>query len=258
MADAPRVVDYDRIADRYDRRYELYAYAGVLETLQNFLTPAIAVAAEVGCGTGHWLRALAGHASQIMGLEPSVAMLQRARGNAPDSHLVRGRAEALPWNDASVDRVFCVNALHHFSDRHAFFAEARRVLRPGGALMSIGKDPHAGRDEWWVYDYFEGTQTLDEARFAPVRILRGELALAGFACAESFEADRFEAVRTATQAFADGLVDRSFTSQLSVLSDTEFNGGVDRIRKAQTERAAEGADLHLISDFRLYATVGRI
>jgi len=52
MADAPRVVDYDRIADRYDRRYELYSYAGVLETLQNFLTPSVAVAAVVTAAVG--------------------------------------------------------------------------------------------------------------------------------------------------------------------------------------------------------------
>jgi SAM-dependent methyltransferase len=258
MTDALRVVDYDRIADRYDRRYELYDYNGVLESLQNFLTPTAAVAAEVGCGTGHWLRALAGHASAIVGLEPSAAMLQRARGNAAGAQLVRGRAEALPWKNASVDRIVCVNALHHFSDRLGFFAEARRVLRPGGALMSIGKDPHAGRDEWWVYDFFEGTRALDEARFAPVRILRGELALSGFAWAESFEADRFETVRTATEAFASGLIDRAFTSQLSVLSDVEFDRGVERIKDAQAQRAADGADLHLISDFRLFATVGRL
>ena len=258
MADAPRVVDYDRIADRYDRRYELYSYAGVLETLQNFLTPSVAVAAEVGCGTGHWLHALAGHASVIVGLEPSTAMAQRARGNAPGARLVRARAEALPWRDAAIDRIFCVNALHHFSDRLGFFAEARRVLRPGGALLSIGKDPHAGRDEWWLYDYFEGTKALDEARFAPVRILRGELALAGFASAESFEAERFEVVRTATELFANGVVDRAFTSQLSVLSDAEFDRGVERIKDAQAQRAADGADLHLVSDFRLFATVGRL
>ena len=258
MTDAPRVVDYDRIADRYDRRYELYAYSGVLETLQNFLTPTVAIAADVGCGTGHWLRAVAGQASTMIGLEPSNAMLERARVNAPDARLVRGRAEALPWSDASVDRVFCVNALHHFSDRLGFFAEARRVLRPGGALLSIGKDPHAGRDEWWVYDFFDGTLPRDEARFAPVRILRGEMALAGFASAESFEADRFETVRPASELFAEGIIDRAFTSQLSVLSDAEFDRGVKRITDAQAQRAADGADLHLITDFRLFATIGRL
>jgi SAM-dependent methyltransferase len=256
MAATPRITDYDSIADRYDRRYELYSYSGVLETLQNFLTPKAAAAAEIGCGTGHWLQALADNASFLIGLEPSAPMLRRAKAAAPGARLLRGRAEALPWRDRSLDRVFCVNALHHFTDRAAFFQEARRVLRPGGAVMSIGKDPHAGRDEWWVYDYFEGTRALDETRFAPVRILRGELALAGFSWAESFEADRFEAVRTADQAFAEGLIDRAFTSQLTVLSDAEFDAGVARITNGQARRAADGADLHLISDFRLYATVG--
>ena len=258
MTGGPRVVDYDNIADRYDRRYDLHTYDGVRETLQNFLTPAVPAAAEIGCGTGYWLRAFLEHASFMAGLEPSERMLARARVRAPKAHLIRGRAEVLPWRDASFDRLFCVNALHHFQDRAQFFAEARRVLKPGGAVMTIGKDPHTGRDDWWVYDYFEGTRAFDEARFAPVRILRGELTLAGFAWAESFEAERIEGVRTAGEVFASGAIDRGFTSQLSVLSDTEFDRGVERIKHAQAQRAAEGADLHLISDFRLFATVGRL
>ena len=132
------------------------------------------------------------------------------------------------------------------------------MLRPGGALLTIGKDPHTASDDWWVYDYFTETREIDQARYAPVRILRGELSLAGFATAESFEADRIETVGTAAAAFADGLIDPAYTSQLAVLSDEEFARGVDRIRRAQAERAADGADLHLISDFKLFATVGRV
>ncbi len=258
MTGGSRVVDYDSIADRYDRRYDLHSYDGVHETLRNFLTPAVPAAVEVGCGTGYWLRAFLEHASFIAGIEPSGRMLARARVRAPKAHLLRARAEWLPWQDASFDRVFCVNALHHFGDRAQFFAEARRVLKPGGALMTIGKDPHTGRDEWWVYDYFEGTRAFDEARFAPVRILRGELTLAGFDWAESFEADRIEVVRTAGEALANGTLDRAFTSQLSVLTEDEFNRGVQRITEAQAQQTAAGADLHLVSDFRLFATVGRV
>ena len=69
--------------------------------------------------------------------------------------------------------------------------------------MTIGKDPHAGRDEWWVYDYFDEARAIDLARFAPVRILRGEMALSGFAWAESFEADHIEAARTPDEAWSD-------------------------------------------------------
>jgi len=250
---AGRVTDYDRVADRFDKRYELYAYAGVRETLLNFLGPTLIAALEVGCGTGHWLEVADARASMLAGVEPSSAMLERARLAAPGARLVRARAEALPWRDATFDRIFCVNALHHFSDRDRFFAEARRILRPGGGLLTIGKDPHREGDEWWVYEYFEETRAIDRSRYAPVRTIRGELARAGFAWSESLEADRIEAVHRAAEALAGGVVDSSFTSQLSVLSEEEFNRGVARVREAD---AAAGGELELVADFRLYATIG--
>ena len=104
-----------------------------------------------------------------------------------------------------------------------------------------------------MYDYFPETRAIDRARFAPVRILRGELTEAGFAWAESVEADRIEADSLASDAMANGVIDMSFTSQLTVLTPDEFQSGVARIREA--EREAGGA-LHLIADFCLYATIG--
>jgi ubiquinone/menaquinone biosynthesis C-methylase UbiE len=248
MSTEERVTDYDRIADRFDTRYRHYAYDGVRETLLNFLGTATSVL-DVGCGTGHWLTLR----PVIVGLDPSAAMLARARDVALGARLVRGRAEQLPFPDESFDRLFCVNALHHFDDRVQFFAEARRVLRPGGGLLTIGKDPHTDRDEWWVYQYFEETRAIDRKRFARVRTLRGEMALAGFAWTESMEAEHIEVVRPASEALVNGIVDQSFTSQLTVLSEEEFRRGSDRLREAND---AAGGQLQLVADFRLYATMG--
>ena len=254
-----RVTDYDSIADRFDARYGLYGYDGVREAVLTFLGDAPVAVLEVGCGTGHWLAAvtrLKPPSRVLAGVDPSAPMLARARIAAPAARLIQARAEDLPWRDEAFDRVFCVNALHHFTDRNRFFAEARRVLKPGGGLLTIGKDPHGERDAWWVYDYFEETRDIDRARFAQVKTLRGELARAGFAWAESFEADHIEAVHPAGPALADGadgVVARSFTSQLTVLSDQEFARGVARMREAN---AAAGGELQLVADFRLYATVG--
>lgn len=251
------VTDYDSIADRFDRRYQIHTYAGVRETLLGFLgSQPLAAALEVGCGTGHWLNIIAGRARTTAGVDPFAAMLARARSAAPSAHLARARAEELPWRDATFDRVFCINALHHFADRQRFFEEARRVLRPGGGLLSVGKDPHAERDQWWVYDYFPGTLHADRERFAPVRRLRGELTLANFAWTESLEADHIDALMPAAEALATGVVDRAYTSQLTVLSQEDFAAGVSRIRQADAERAAQGGRLELVADFRLYATIG--
>jgi ubiquinone/menaquinone biosynthesis C-methylase UbiE len=266
--DGSRAADYDSIAARYDRRYDIHEYGGVREALLAFLGESRAIL-EVGCGTGHWLRLLdarsgpsrggagpganASAARLLAGVEPSVEMIARARAAARDARLVRARAEALPWAAATFDRLYCVNALHHFSDRARFFAEARRVLRPGGGLFTVGKDPHAERDTWWVYDYFPETIDIDRERFARVRTLRGEMTLAGFAWSESFEADRIEATMPAREALATGIVDRAYTSQLTVLSDEEFNAGVTRIRSAND--AADGS-LQLVADFHLFATTG--
>jgi SAM-dependent methyltransferase len=88
---------------------------------------------------------------------------------------------------------------------------------------------------------------------ARARTLRGKMALAGFAWSESFECDRLEALMPATEALATGVVDRAYTSQLTVLSDEEFDAGRKRIVEAN---AAAGRELQLIADFWLYATLG--
>jgi ubiquinone/menaquinone biosynthesis C-methylase UbiE len=272
-----RSTDYDRIADRFDTRYRNYAYDGVRETLLNFLGPEPCRVLEVGCGTGHWL-AVANEAwlkpsdearlkPSLYGIDPSERMLAAAARRAKASlrqgsgqvaerpRLVRARAEDLPWRDATFDRLFCVNSLHHFADRARFFAEARRVLRPGGGLLTVGMDPHTDRDEWWVYQYFDETRAIDRERFARVRTLRGEISLAGFAWTESMEAERIEIVRPASEVLVNGVVDPGFTSQLTVLSEEEFRRGSERLREAND---AAGGELQLVSDVRLYATIGWI
>ena len=258
MADR-RFTDYDAVADRFDVRYGRYSYDGVRETLLGFLGDAPSML-EVGCGTGHWLaeirRAQAAAERRLAGVDPSAPMLARARRAAPAAHLIQARAEALPFRDRTFDRIVCVNALHHFADRDRFYAEARRLLQPGGGVLTIGKDPHREGDTWWVYDYFDETRAIDRGRYAPVKTLRGELTRAGFAWVESLEADHIETMVSAGAALAegaDGVVTPTFTSQLTVLSEEEFARGVARIREAD---AAAGGTLQLVADFKLYATIG--
>ena len=56
----------------------------------------------------------------------------------------RCEAAALPFADASFDLVLGHAVLHHLPDLDSAFAEFRRVLRPGGALVFCGEPSRHG------------------------------------------------------------------------------------------------------------------
>jgi SAM-dependent methyltransferase len=96
---------------------------------------------DVGCGAGLSAAALHGLADAVVGLEPNAGMLAYRRQVAPHAHFVVGRAEQLPFAGASFDMITAAGSLNYV-DLDLFFAEAKRVLRPGGVVV--------------VYDFWPG------------------------------------------------------------------------------------------------------
>ena len=89
---------------------------------------------DVACGTGVLARAAekqVGRAGAVVGLDPNDAMLAVAARKAPEIEWRKGRAESLPFDDASFDCVVSEFGLMFFEDRRAAVAEMLRVLRPG-------------------------------------------------------------------------------------------------------------------------------
>jgi len=239
-------VNYDAVAPTYDRRYERHQYDGIAACLGAFLAGAVAVA-EIGCGTGHWLGVTASLGpATVIGVDPSEGMLARARTHAPAAWLVRATADQLPWADARLDRVFSVNALHHFSAPAAFVAECRRVLRPGGGVLTIGLDPHRGDDRWWVYDVFPSAEAADRARYPSTATIRAWLGAAGFRDITTDVAQRIAGELSFDAARSGGFLDRQSTSQLMVIGDDEYERGIRRLHAEQPV---------LRTDLRLYATI---
>jgi cyclopropane fatty-acyl-phospholipid synthase-like methyltransferase len=111
---------------------------------------------EIGCGTGNLAllakRRQAG--ADVVGLDPDPQALARAARKARRRGLAvqfdRGFAGALPYADASFDRVLSAFMFHHLAadERPRALAEVVRTLRPGGSLHLLdfggAKDPHDG------------------------------------------------------------------------------------------------------------------
>ena len=112
----------------------------VLQPMLDRLTPGRVL--DAACGTGAVARQLLDRGHDVVGVDLSEGMLARARQAAPAARLLVGDITELPLPDAGVDHVVCSLALAHLSDLRPFFAEAARVMRPGGHLLLLDTRGH--------------------------------------------------------------------------------------------------------------------
>lgn len=93
--------------------------------------------ADVACGIGGTLRAIAASVRPglLVGLNIDARQLAFCPGPGEGVVLVQADAARLPLAPESFDRIFCIEAAFHFSQRSAFLAGAARALRPGGRLV---------------------------------------------------------------------------------------------------------------------------
>jgi demethylmenaquinone methyltransferase/2-methoxy-6-polyprenyl-1,4-benzoquinol methylase len=116
--------------------------------------PAGSRVLDVATGTGAVAAELVARGCTVVGLDQSPEMLAVARERlAGDVELVEGRAEALPFADASFDALTVTYLLRYVDDPEATLRELARVVRPGGTLAMLEfAVPHgAWRPLWELY-----------------------------------------------------------------------------------------------------------
>ncbi|MCP5365732.1 MAG: class I SAM-dependent methyltransferase [Hyphomicrobiales bacterium] len=109
---------------------------------------------EVGIGSGLNLPLYGANVREVIGIEPSAALLDIARsevkhGTVPVT-LLLGQAEALPLDDNCAETVVSAWTLCSVGDLSRALQEIRRVLKPGGCLVFVehGLAPEPGVVRW--------------------------------------------------------------------------------------------------------------
>ena len=113
---------------------------------------------NVGAGAGSYEP----RGREVTALDPSAEMI-RQRAASP-ARVVQGRAEDLPFADASFEASMAVLTVHHWSDPAKGLGEMRRVTKgPVVILTYDGAFPG-----FWLVDYIPELRALDERQMPPM------------------------------------------------------------------------------------------
>ena len=106
---------------------------------------------DLGSGTGTISGQLASlvaggvPAGQVIGIEPNphlraVAVSRAKAADVSNASVVEGFAGALPFDDSTIDLVWCERVLQHLADPQSAINDIARVLRPGGRAVLLDSD----------------------------------------------------------------------------------------------------------------------
>ena len=129
---------FDRIAPVYDAMNRVMT-AGLDQrwrraTVREAVRPGDSVL-DACCGTGDLaVAARKAGAGEVVGVDFSERMLERARRKAPEVEWIQADVLRLPFEDASFDSAVVGFGVRNVEDLEAGLKELRRVLRPGGRL----------------------------------------------------------------------------------------------------------------------------
>jgi ubiquinone/menaquinone biosynthesis C-methylase UbiE len=139
---------------------------------------------DVACGPGIVVEALARVAGEAVGCDITPEMLEKTRKRCASTGLInvrclQGRAEALPFDDASFDAVISRSAVHHFVDPVAAFSEMARVAKRGGRVVTVDVTSSDLPEEAALHNALEALRDPSHVRMLPKVELHGMLTQVG-------------------------------------------------------------------------------
>ncbi|MCX7876816.1 MAG: class I SAM-dependent methyltransferase [Melioribacteraceae bacterium] len=224
--------NYKNISDVYDLRYA----SNNLEEINIFIQNAINKfnpknILEIGCGTCYWLSKLEHNSKLTVGLDLSRSMLNVALKKLKSSHLINGNAEIIPLKTNSFDFIFCVNALHFFSNTNKFFYDSFQLLKNNGILLLVFIDIHSSNNEFYFYNYFDGVKEKDEKRFLQKEVIINLLKENNYKILSIDNVEHISRLFYGEEVFSDPFLNKEQSSQLAFLTNEVYQKGLIIIRK---------------------------
>jgi demethylmenaquinone methyltransferase/2-methoxy-6-polyprenyl-1,4-benzoquinol methylase len=156
------------LPQRYDRLAELLSFGqngrwrrAMVDHIPPVTPPGSAVILDVAAGTaGVSIQLARRTAARVVGIDLTEQMLRQgaanvaASGQASQVSLINGRAEQLPFPDATFDGLTFTYLLRYVDDPQATLAELARVVKPGGMVASLeflAPPSPFWRAAWWLY-----------------------------------------------------------------------------------------------------------
>jgi len=175
---------HDKVAEDWDDiRAEYFGLRVRNRALAGLIPPNWTVA-DIGCGTGFLLLALAPLVKKAVGIDNSREMLRVARRKARDQGLkniefIQADMNKLPLKDGILDGLTASMVLHHAKDPAHTALEWGRVVRPGGKISIVELEKHEHdwlRDEmadvWLGFDDKELKSFFRNAGFEKITVER--------------------------------------------------------------------------------------
>lgn len=135
---------------------DLYRDKEVYPRLKNWLSQQTAgLVIEIGSGQGICSDKLGGFSGKYIGVEPSKALVQRAKElyNDDQREFVVGDAYHLPVESEKAEASFSVMVWFHLENLDKASSELARILKPGGSFMIVTANPNANKT--WESFYFD-------------------------------------------------------------------------------------------------------
>ena len=239
------VTNYTKIAPNYDKNP--IRAKGVDEEIKKILQKQknkIRVL-DLACGTGNYLKTQREYYLdediEWIGIDKSTEMLKYAEKKNKNIRFICDTIENLKTVETNIDYIRNEFAFHHFTDKEAAIKNINRMLKPNGLYIMINICPDYMNNSW-VYKYFPSTKEIDNDRFIESSKIYELFVNNGFVIDLKIETTVFE---LDYESVIKEIKNRDM-SQLNLISEEEYQTGLEKIKKDYKEKKINICDFALI------------